>query len=494
MSRMCREWVRILAAAAIVVAFSIPAAAGRPVEPKGPLPSNLVPIWRTIHHSYMWIFENAGEQHFSQAQFQQMSQYLKQSRSQCIKRFQDQAKGDNQTISSTEKYLQRNTARISSGRRHKLHCRIQNTRAVRTRATVMARHALPIAYANYRAKLKLLEYWPADRANLEHEIHAGTFHDSPWGNVQDIGQRVIVPGQYKDIHMGKEATKQLFSQHVLPPLVKDPKLVRYVTRVANRVAAHSDLHVPLHVYLLDSKTINAFSIGGGYLFVYRGLLGAVKNEDELAGVMGHEIAHIVCRHSERKMKGAEIANILMSAAEVAGMVFTGGASSIGAYYAEQYAMQYGYDGLGLLVNLRLLGVSRQYELQADHLGIQYAWNAGYDPDGFVRFFSWMANKEGYVDSMDWFYDHPPFYERMVKSEQEILYLPKRPNEVITTSAFVAMKRELARYMAEKKHELVKIPKHLVLEPGCGAPPTHHYKPSHMIETLCGTAKHPGKVS
>ena len=453
------------------------------------MPSNLIPLWRAVHHSYMWIFQNADREKFSAAEFQQMNQYLLNSRDQCVKHFEGQVREEKTSIHSTEQYLQKNTATINGHHRHLLHCRIQNSRFRRVEATVMAQHALPIAYENYRAKLQLLENWPAEQKQIEAEIHAGTFHDSPWGNVQDIGRRTIISGQYKDIKMGKKATHQLFSQGLLPPLVKDPKLVKYVTTVANRVAAHSDLKVPLHVYLLDSKTINAFSIGGGYLFVYRGLLGAVQDEDELAGVLGHEIAHIVCCHSERKMKQAEIADILMEAAEVAGMALTGGIASIGEYYG----LQYGYQGLGMLIDLRLLGVSRQYELQADHLGIQYAWNSGYNPDGFIRFFSWMSTKVGYVNSMDWFYDHPPFYERMVKSEEEIMYLPKRPNEVVTTSAFLAMKRELARYMSGKKSEKMKFPGVAILEPGCGAPPKHNYKPGQLLETLCATANNPGQV-
>lgn len=464
-------------------------AAPRQARPAGSMPSNLVPLWRAIHHSYMWIFQNAGRQDYSAARFQQMNQYLLNSRDQCVKHFQGQIHEQDVSIHSTENYLQKNTATITTHHRHLLHCRIQNSRYARIEATVMAQHALPIAYENYRAKLQLLENWPAQRKQLEAELRAGTFHDSPWGNVQDIGRRTIIPGQYKDIKMGKKATQELFSRHLLPPLVKDPKLVKYVTTVADRVAAHSDLKVPLHVYVLDSKTINAFSIGGGYLFVYRGLLGAVQDEDELAGVLGHEIAHIVCRHSERKMKQAEIADILMEAAEVAGMALTGGIASIGEYYG----LQYGYQGLGMLISLRLLGISRQYELQADHLGIQYAWNSGYNPDGFIRFFSWMANKVGYVNSMDWFYDHPPFYERMVKSEEEIMYLPKRPNEVVTTSAFLAMKKELALYMANRKRQELKFPSTIVLEPGCGAPPKHNYKPGQLLETLCATANNPGQV-
>jgi hypothetical protein len=419
-----------------------------------------------------------------------MSQYLQESKTDCIKKFSDQSHATTQAVYSKEQYLQQHMATIKPRQRNSLHCRIEGLRAQKVEALVMTQHALPIAYENYQAKLELLQNWPTVHSQLEQELRAGTFTDAPWGNVNQIGKRVIIPGQHKDIPMGKKATHELFTQHVLPPLVKDPKLVKYVTAVADRVAAHSDLKVPLHVYLLDSNTINAFSIGGGYLFVYRGLLGAVKSEDELAGVMGHEIAHIVCRHSHRKMRESEIAGILMDAAQVAGMFLTGGIASIGEYYG----VEYGYQGLGMLVNLRLLGISRQYELQADHLGIQYAWNSGYDPDGFVRFFSWMANKVGYVDSMDWFYDHPPFYERMVRSEEEILYLPKRPNEVVTTSAFLAMKKELARYMARKKHLEPPIPHVVIKIPGCRLPKKRHYKPTHLIETLCGTAANPGKLT
>lgn len=490
-SRLLR-WSWLLAVLA-VVGFTASAVAGRPAQSTGRLPRDLVPVWRTIHHSYDWIFKNASHIRYSQAQYAGMEQYLKESRDQCIKHFKDQIQNSNKTILTSEKYLQKNTAHIASSHRHTLHCKIQNLRAVRVQDAVMAQHALPIAYENYDAKLKLLEYWPEQKTKVAAEIRAGTYNDWKWGNIHDIGNRVIYPGQHKDIKMGREATRQLFSQHMIPPVMKDPAIVHYVKTVAYRIAAHSDLHIPLHVYVLNGNTINAFSIGGGYLFVYRGLLNAVQDEDELAGVIGHETAHIVCRHSFRKMRNARIASILMDAAQFAGMFLTGGVSSIGAYYLEEYAMQYGYSGLGMLISLRLLGISRKYELEADHLGMQYAWNAGYDPNGFIRLFSWMANKLGYVDSLDWFYNHPPFYQRMVMSEEQIMYLPKKPEEVINTSAFVKMKKELAQYMAQRKEEVPPIPKNLVIARGCGAPPKHHYKMPHLIETLCGTANHPGKV-
>jgi beta-barrel assembly-enhancing protease len=81
-----------------------------------------------------------------------------------------------------------------------------------------------------------------------------------------------------------------------------------------------------------------------------------------------------------------------------------------------------FYGLGLVIDLKLLGVSRGYELEADQLGVQYAWNAGYDPSGFIRFFDKMATKLGYVNGVSWFRTHPPFFQRMVQTQREIMFL------------------------------------------------------------------------
>src|SRR5512142_408774 len=131
------------------------------------------------------------------------------------------------------------------------------------------------------------------------------------------------------------------------------------------------------------------------------------------------------------MKKAEIASIFFQAAEVAAGMLTGGVASIGTYYA----IQYGFYGLDLALNLELLGVSREYELQADQLGIQYAWNAGYDPTGFIRFFDKMATREGYVNGASWFRSHPPFYQRMVESQREIIYLGNKPASIVESTEF-----------------------------------------------------------
>jgi predicted Zn-dependent protease len=168
---------------------------------------------------------------------------------------------------------------------------------------------------------------------------------------------------------------------LLPPELDNPEIKKYVNNLAQKIAKHSDLRVPLNLTLLNSKEINAFALPGGFLFVQRGLLEAVEDEAQLAGVIAHEIAHVTGRHGYKLMKRATIASIIYQAAQVAAVILTGGAATLGTYYA----LQYGFYGLGLVLSLDLLGVSREFELEADQLGVQYAWNAGYDPSGFIRF-------------------------------------------------------------------------------------------------------------
>jgi len=152
-----------------------------------------------------------------------------------------------------------------------------------------------------------------------------------------------------------------------------------------------------------------------------------------------------------------------------------------------YALQYGFYGLGLVLDLKLLGVSRYYELEADQLGVQYAWNAGYDPSGFIRFFDKMATKQGYVNSVSWFRTHPPFYQRMVQTEREIMYLEQKPHAIVQTSAFDQMTKELAPIAARAEQEEVGKPSLLITrEEGCTPPKKLEYRAGQPIEELCST--------
>ncbi|HET7100335.1 MAG TPA: M48 family metalloprotease, partial [Terriglobia bacterium] len=345
---------------------------------------------------------------------------------------------------------------------------------------VLAQHAIPVAYENKDAKLQLIQQWPQDLKGINAEIADGSYLKRRWGDVKDIGFRVIAAGQQDDIKTGQEAMQQMKQSGIMPPLVKDSAVVNYVNTVAQNVAAHSDLKVPLHVYVLNSKEVNAFSLPGGYLFIERGLLEQVDDEAELAGVMGHEIGHVVARHGHKLMERATIAGIFLQAAQIAAMVLTGGIAGIGTYYA----LQYGFYGLGLVLNLKLLGVSRDYELQADQLGIQYTWNTGYDPTGFIRFFDKMATHVGYVEGAGWFRDHPPFYTRMVDAMREIKFLPKKPHYMVTTTAFRKMKKELKKVTKKAEAKAKNAPSLYGNEKGCAKVQGAEYKPGQPIEKVC----------
>ena len=171
--------------------------------------------------------------------------------------------------------------------------------------------------------------------------------------MEDIGIRVLKEGQEKDIKTGEEAVREIRASGMMPPEVEDEELTAYVRQLAKKIADHSDLQVPLRLTVLDSDEINAFAMPGGFLFVNTGLIAKAETESELAGVLAHEIAHVTARHGARLMKKATIANIFFQAAQVAAMVFTGGVVGVGAYYA----LQYGFFGLGMVLNLTLLGVS-----------------------------------------------------------------------------------------------------------------------------------------
>jgi Zn-dependent protease with chaperone function len=258
---------------------------------------------------------------------------------------------------------------------------------------VISQHAIPVAYANPQAKLDLIQQWPAQVKEIRQSLADGSHTNRRWSDVQDIGFREIESGQKDDIKTGQEAIRDLKRSGLMPMEVEDPVVVNYVRNLAQKLAAKSDLQVPLQITVLNSKEVNAFALPGGFVFIDRGLLESAEDESQVAGVIAHEMSHGVGRHGHKPMVKATIASIIYQAAQVAAVIFTGGAAGIGTYYA----LQYGFYGLGLTLNLTLLGVSRDFEQQADQLGIQYAWNAGYDPTGFVRFFDKMATKEGYVN-------------------------------------------------------------------------------------------------
>ena len=443
------------------------------------------PEQSTLHQNlqkpYEDLFQLAPSLNFSASEVEQERQALKRAEDSCRSRFKEHGKTYSRQLDAARKELKASGAKLADEPRRDLHCKIQNLELLRSETDVLSGHAIPTAYDNLSAKLDLIQQWPAQQRQALADLDSGAYQNRRWADVKDIGFREIASGQKDDIKRGKEAADELKQVGMLPPELESKPIQDYVRTVAERIAKNSDLKVPLHVSVLQSREINAFALPGGYIYIERGLLEAADDESQLAGVIAHELAHDTARHSAKMMKRATIASIFYQAAQVAAILLTGGIAGIGMYYA----LQYGFYGLGLILDLKLLGVSRDYELEADQLGVQYAWKAGYDTSGFIRFFDKMASKQGYVNGVSWFRTHPPFYERMVQTQREIMFMPKQSERIVQTSEFLKMKEDLAPIAARAEKEEIGKPSLLMTrEEGCKPPPKLEYSPGQPIEELC----------
>ena len=475
---------RSIACTLIVLIASLPTHPLQAQTPQAQTPqpqTPQAPLREYLAKPYVELFEIAPSLQFSASEVEEERQALKRGEESCRNKFKDGSKQYGIQLEQARKSLKASGAKLEDQARHASHCKIQNLELLKSEADMLAGQAIPTAYDNLEAKLNLILNWPEQSRQAKADLASGAYQSRRWADVKDIGFREVAPGQRDDIRRGKEAVDEMRSMGMLPPSLEDKAIQQYVKSVAERVALHSDLKVPLHVDVLQSREANAFALPGGYLFIERGLLEQTEDEAQLAGVIAHEIAHDTARHSAKLMKRATIAGLFYQAAQVAAIVLTGGAAGIGMYYA----LQYGYYGLGLVIDLKLLGISRDYELEADQLGIQYAWNAGYDTSGFTRFFDKMATRVGYVNGVSWFRTHPPFYERMVQAEREMMFLPKHADTVVQTAEFQQMKKDLAPVViAAEKEEIGKPSLLLTKEEGCAAPAKLEYKPGQPIQELC----------
>jgi hypothetical protein len=469
---------------AVSLTVSPVACAKRVAAPRVALPPAVFePLQKDLQKSYLELFETAHRLEYSPRQIQDMREYLDGAKDYCVSQFKEHGRQHERELDEAQRSLKRDSDKLSDAERHERHCRIQNLRTMKAQVEVLANHAIPVAYENRQAKLDLIEKWPAERRQIEQQIASGAYHSRTYGDVKDIGFRQVGVGQEDDVKRGLEAIKQMKQAGLIPPEVEDKQVVNYVKELSERIARASDLRVPINATVLNSKEVNAFALPGGYIYIQRGLLEAAEDEAQLAGVIAHEIAHAAARHGHRLMRRATIAGIMYQAAQLAALVLTGGVAGIGTYYA----LQYGFYGLGLVLSLDLLGISREFELEADVLGVQYAWNAGYDTSGFIRFFDKMATREGYVNGASWFRTHPPFYERMVTSQREIMFLPKKEGLRTTSTEFEEMKKALKKVAeeADKKEETDR-PSLLTgeTEKDCPPPEKIEYEPGRPIEDLC----------
>lgn len=480
-----RSVVAVLLCEAVTLSTSAAARAARPA----PTPIGLEPssLHQELQKPYLDLFRQAATLDYKAADIEKARNDLKRAQDLCVRGFKRRRDQHRDQLEGARKELKQNGSKLTEAQRHDLHCRIQEQRILQEEADVLASHAIPVAYQNRQAKLDLVQNWPGQFRQIQQQLADGSYQSRRWADVKDIGFRQIQAGQKDDIKTGQDAIRQMKLAGLMPKEVENQAVMDYVRTLGQKIAARSDLQVPLNITVLDSKEINAFALPGGYLFLERGLLEAADNESELAGVIAHEMSHDVARHAKRLMTKGTIASIIYSAAQVAAVILTGGVAGIGTYYA----LQYGFYGLGLVMNLQLLGVSRDYELEADQLGIQYAWNSGYSPEGFIEFFDKIASKEGYINGTSWFRTHPPFYQRMVDAQREIMFLPKKDNLIVQTAAFQDMKAALTKVTAKASEEEKGRPSLLAAEQGCAAPKKIEYKPGQPIEVLCSSAPQAG---
>ena len=260
---------------------------------------------------------------------------------------------------------------------------------------------------------------------------------APKGKLNDdenplmIGKRNINSHQInfyslnKEVNMGRQLAADVDRQG---KFVEDPVVSEYVNRVGQNIALHSDAKIPFTIKVLDSDDVNAFALPGGFLYVNKGAILAADSEAELAGVMAHEIAHVAARHGVEQASKATLANYAM----IPLIFMTGGLGYI-AYQAAQIG-----------VPLTFLKFSRNVETEADKLGTQYLWAAGYDPNNFLSFFEKLEKKEkhkpGTLSKL--FGSHPPTPDRIVKVHNLLSRFPDRDEYTVSTSEFNRVKSRL----------------------------------------------------
>jgi predicted Zn-dependent protease len=261
-------------------------------------------------------------------------------------------------------------------------------------------------------------------------VKSGSVDDVSAVGNRDIGGRGVGNWYSTDyeIKMGKTYSMEIEKS---TKFITDPIVTEYVNRIGQNIVRNSDCKVPFTIKVIDSDEINAFALPGGFFFVNSGLILNADEEAELAGVMAHEIAHVCAHHIAREMTRSNYAQIGMVP-----LIFIGGWTGYGIYEAAS-----------LGIPMTFLHFSREFEAQADYLGVQYMYRSGYDPQAFISFFEKVQalekRKPGMVSKA--FSDHPQTPDRILHSQEEIArILPAKDEYTVTTSEFDDIKARLAR--------------------------------------------------
>jgi predicted Zn-dependent protease len=261
-----------------------------------------------------------------------------------------------------------------------------------------------------------------------------SYHDHSIRDIDAIGNRNIGCGRgignwyslERQIAMGKGYSDEV---EATSKLVKDAEITNYINAIGQNLVRNSDSLVSFTIKVIESDDINAFALPGGFFYVDTGLILAAENEAELAGVMAHEIAHVAACHMARQNTRGKMLNM----ASIPLMMIGG---PIG------YA---GYEALTIATPLTYFKFSRRFESEADFLGIQYMYKAGYDPQALTSFFERIKGlektKEGRMVKA--FRTHPQTPDRIERTQAEInTLLPPLMEYKVDTSDFEDAKARL----------------------------------------------------
>src|SRR5437870_1026526 len=238
----------------------------------------------------------------------------------------------------------------------------------------------------------------------------------------------MAAGTEKEVRLGRQVAAEVNKE---AKFIDDPVITEYVNRVGQNIVLHSDAKVPFTIKVIDSDEVNAFALPGGFFYVNKGLLLAADNEAELAGVMAHEIGHVAARHAMENAAKMQALDMGM----LAGILLGGGI--IGNVL---------YNGGGFLEGLAFMKFSRGAEEEADRLGVQYMWAAGYDPTAMATMFEKLEaknkKKPGFVARA--FMDHPAPADRRASALALAARFQERDEYVISSSEFQRVKNRLLR--------------------------------------------------
>ena len=232
----------------------------------------------------------------------------------------------------------------------------------------------------------------------------------------------------KEVKLGRELAAEVDRQ---AKFVDDPVITEYVNRVGQNIVLHSDTKIPFTIKVIDSDEVNAFALPGGFFYVNKGLILVADNEAEVAGVMAHEIGHVAARHALENQTKASLMEYLAMGTSI----FLGG---IPGMIFQNTA------GLGLLGIF--MKFSRSAEEEADRLGVQYMWAAGYDPTAMATMFEKLEaknkKKPGFIAKA--FSTHPAPPDRRMAALSLAARFPEHDEYVISTSEFQRVKAKLLR--------------------------------------------------